>query len=48
MSICVGVTVKIQFDNTKLVSTPSYSPSTRSLCALARFGPPIQKFWIGP
>ena len=48
--LCVYVTVKIQFDNTgtSTYEYSSYSPYARSLCSIARLGPPIQKFWILP
>ena len=39
MSIVCLLTAKIEFDNTSTYEYSSYSPSARSLCSIACFGP---------
>ena len=48
MSIFVFVTVKIQFDNTSTYKYSIYSPFARSLCPLARLGPPLKNTGSAP
>ena len=51
MSIaCVCMTVKIQFDNTRICKyyILSYSPSAQSHCALSRLGPLFKNSGCAP